>query len=95
VEEVDIDPLLHRPFTPELVGNKQQFLITSTTGPFGMWRKLDELGVEVAKDDVIPILHACWSFMERLGKRIEDSEIIALARSVVEARSQSKNGDRR
>ena len=89
VEEVDVDPLLHKPYTPELVGNTRPLLITSTTGPFGMWRKMEQLGIEAEREDVAPILQACWEFIMTMRRPIQDAEIAAVARIVMRARSKN------
>ncbi|HLK13610.1 MAG TPA: hypothetical protein VKT78_02295 [Fimbriimonadaceae bacterium] len=81
VEEVSIDPLLHKPYTPDLVGNARLLRISATTGPFGMWTKLEQLGLDAEKEQIEPILHACWALMEREKRAVSDEQIRDLALS--------------
>ena len=77
-----IDPLLHGALVSEAVGVERKYPITTTTGPWATWHKLQSLGIHVAKEQVIPIRDACYKAMAEHG-RLEDDEIREVARKVL------------
>lgn len=84
VEMVDVDPMLHSSVHPDLVGGRRTMHITGSTGNYGMWRKLDELGIEVEQAQVPGILRACLAFMQSTH-RLDDTDIAGIARAVLAA----------
>lgn len=84
VEMTDVDPMLHASVHPALVGGRHELFVTGTTGNYGMWRKLDELGIDVEQEHVPPILRACLAFMET-AHRLDDADIAGIARAVLAA----------
>lgn len=84
VEMTDVDPMLHASVHPALVGGRHELFVTGTTGNYGMWRKLDELGIDVEQEQVPPILRACLAFMET-AHRLDDADIAGIARAVLAA----------
>lgn len=78
-EELKVDPLIHMGVAPAVVGNERNLRIGVTSGPWTMWDKLDELGIEVRREEVPPVLAACKQEMARLGRGLEDAEIRAVA----------------
>lgn len=83
IQELDIDPLIHWSLAPEAVGNKRKWTITRSTGPFSMWEKLDQIGIEASREHIEPILHACWDQMRDSGKPLTDEQIADIARSKI------------
>lgn len=80
--EAIIDPLIHGSLVSEVVGVERQFPITTTSGPWTTWHKLESLGIQVTKEQVLPILDACQKATARHG-RLEDEDIRAVARKVL------------
>ena len=83
VQELEIDPLLHWCMEPSLFGNVRKWDITRDSGPYTMWDKLDLLGVEVAKDEVEPILAASLRAIQENGRVLTDDEIREIAAEVI------------
>jgi isopropylmalate/homocitrate/citramalate synthase len=77
--EIKVDPLIHMGVAPEAVGNRRNLRIGRTSGPWTMWEKLDELGLEARREQVAPILAACKREMAQLGRGLTDAEIQAIA----------------
>jgi isopropylmalate/homocitrate/citramalate synthase len=89
-QEYKVDPLIHMALTPDVVGNRARRRIGLTSGPFTMWDKLDELGVEVEQAEVEAILAACKREMSMLHRGLEDDEIVKIASdALVELRATS------
>jgi isopropylmalate/homocitrate/citramalate synthase len=84
-QELKVDPLIHMGVAPEVVGNKRNLRIGRTSGPWTMWDKLDELGIEVRREEVPPVLDACKQEMARLGRGLDDAEIRAAASRALES----------
>lgn len=84
-QEIKVDPLIHMGVTPEAVGNNRVLRIGRTTGPWTMWDKLDELGIGVGREDIMPVLQACKQDIARLGRGLDDAEIRATALRVLDA----------
>ncbi len=87
VQELDVDPLIHWSLEPSVVGNRRFWNITRSTGPFSMWDKLDELGIDVDKSQVEPILRRCWAFIEEHRRPIGEEEIRQIALAIKEEAS--------
>jgi isopropylmalate/homocitrate/citramalate synthase len=84
-QELKIDPLIHMGVTPEAVGNERQLRIGLTSGPWTLWDKLDELGIEAGRAEIRPVLDACKQDMAALGRGLTDSEIRATALRVLDS----------
>lgn len=89
-QEARFDPLIHGAVTAELVGAQRHSRIGATTGPLSMWEKLDELGLNVDKLHVEPILRLCWSAMREHRRSLEDEEIRAIVEKYLSAAEDSK-----
>lgn len=82
VEETFVEPLLHKPITPLLVGSRYRILPTVSAGPFGFWRLLDELGIEATKPEIEAIAAHCLAIIERENRRVTEDDVHeALSRS--------------
>lgn len=82
VEENFVEPLLHKPITPDLVGGSYRVLPTVSLGPFGMKRLLDELGVEATREEIDAVLVDCLGVIERENRRVTEDDVrSALARA--------------
>ncbi|WP_198654427.1 hypothetical protein [Nocardia aurea] len=84
-QELKVDPLIHMGVAPEAVGNDRQLRIGSTSGPWTMWDKLDELGIEVGREEIPQVLEACKRGMAELGRGLTDSEIRETALRVLDS----------
>jgi isopropylmalate/homocitrate/citramalate synthase len=78
-QEFKVDSLIHMSLVPHVVGNEAHRRIGLTSGPWTMWDKLDELGIEAEQDAIEPILAACKHRMHELGRGLVDDEIRELA----------------
>lgn len=84
VQEYHVDPLIHASITAEAIGGTRQVDVGVTTGPFTMWDKLDELGIEVdSRATVEQVLARCKQRLADTGQAIGDDDIRAVAAEVV------------
>lgn len=84
VQEYKVDPLIHCAIVPEFVGNKRETSISFETGPFTMWDKLDEVGVEVSeKAEVEEILAECKAKIRDTKSQLTNDEIREIAMTVL------------
>lgn len=79
IQELKIDPLIHWPIEPTLVGNERRWDITFDSGPYTMLDKLTALGIKVEFHLVEPILAAVKGDMRRLRRVLTDDEVRAIA----------------
>jgi isopropylmalate/homocitrate/citramalate synthase len=84
-QELKVDPLIHMGVTPEAVGNVQKLRIGRTSGPWTMWDKLDELGIEARREEIMPVLEACKQEMAQVGRGLTDSEVRETAVRVLDS----------
>jgi isopropylmalate/homocitrate/citramalate synthase len=77
VEETFVEPLLHKPITPSLVGGEFRVLPTATVGPFGIWRRLDEMGVEATKPEIEAVLADCRALIQAENRPVTDADLMA------------------
>jgi isopropylmalate/homocitrate/citramalate synthase len=83
VQQHAVDPLIHSSITPQAVGGRRQESIGLTTGPFTMWDKLSELGIEVdSKQQVELILAEAKALLKREQRELTDADIHAVAAGV-------------
>jgi isopropylmalate/homocitrate/citramalate synthase len=78
-QEHKVDPLIHMSVVPEVVGNVGRRRIGLTSGPYTLWDKLDELGIEVGRSRIEAVLDACKHEVRNLGRGLEDDEIEKIA----------------
>jgi isopropylmalate/homocitrate/citramalate synthase len=84
VQEYKVDPLIHCALVPEFVGNKREINISYETGPFTMWDKLDEVGVQISEQsEVEKILAQCKARLLETKTTLSSEEIRDIAESVV------------
>src|SRR5271167_642938 len=83
-QEIKVDPLIHMGVTPEAVGNTRQLRVGRTTGPWTMWDKLDELGIEARREEIPLVLAACKDVMSQVGRGLDDVEITRTALRVLD-----------
>lgn len=82
IQELDVDPLIHWSLVPEIVGNSRNWTVTRSTGPFSMWEKLDQLGIDAERRHIEPILHRCWAEMQAHRRPLGDDDIRRVALAV-------------
>ena len=85
IQELKIDPLIHWPIEPTLVGNERRWDITFDSGPYTMLDKLKALGIKAEFALVEPILAAVKSDMRRLRRVLTDEEVRGVANRVAAA----------
>ncbi|HEY6429911.1 MAG TPA: hypothetical protein VIX84_21995 [Acidimicrobiales bacterium] len=78
-QEYKIDPLIHMGLVPEVVGNAARRRIGLLSGPYTLWDKLTELGVDVKKEAIEPILAACRREMINAHRGLEDEDVLRVA----------------
>jgi isopropylmalate/homocitrate/citramalate synthase len=84
-QELKVDPLIHMGVAPDAVGNQSNLRIGVTSGPFTMWDKLDELGIEADAREVEEILAACKDDMRVRHRGLDDDELRKIAESTLNA----------
>lgn len=77
-QEVNTDSLLHNAIDPEWVGAKRPALITPESGPFTMWDKLEQLGIEPDRELVERVLAEAVAWMRAKGSLISDDTLVEL-----------------
>jgi isopropylmalate/homocitrate/citramalate synthase len=82
IQELKIDPLIHWPIEPMLVGNERRWDITFDSGPYTMLDKLTALGIRVEFALVEPILVAVKNEMRRMRRILNDDEVRAIVKRV-------------
>lgn len=82
IQELDVDPLIHWSLVPGIVGNQRNWTVTRSTGPFSMWEKLDQLGIDAERRHIEPILHRCWAEMQANRRPLSDDDIRRVAVTV-------------
>jgi isopropylmalate/homocitrate/citramalate synthase len=82
IQELKIDPLIHWPIEPTLVGNERRWDITFDSGPYTMLDKLTALGIRVEFALVEPILAAVKGEMRRLRRILNDDEVRDIVKRV-------------
>ncbi len=78
-QELDIDPLLHNSIDPEWVGGRRPVLLTPESGPFTMWDKLVELGIEPTRRLTEATLGLVHDEMRRTNALVDDARVRELA----------------
>jgi isopropylmalate/homocitrate/citramalate synthase len=86
-EMKEVDPLVHWNIEPTLVGNVRKWSITRDSGPYAMWDKLDELGIDVERNHIEPILQKCLALIQKQRRAITDDQIREIAFEVKSAGS--------
>lgn len=81
VMELDFDELIHASVTAEAVGAHRDLLVSVTTGPFGMARKLAALGVTATKEEALAVLDRCKDRL-RAGEEVNDQDIVRFSDEV-------------
>jgi (R)-citramalate synthase len=74
VMEDSFDQLIHASVTAQAVGGRRDLRISVTSGPFGVSRKLSELGIRASKDEVERVLEACMARL-RTGAPVTDEDV--------------------
>jgi isopropylmalate/homocitrate/citramalate synthase len=87
VQEHHVDPLIHASIAPEAIGGSRQVDVGVTTGPFTMWDKLDELGIDVDSREIVEkVLGLCKERLAAADHGIDDDDIRAVAAEVLGSR---------
>lgn len=81
VQELKVEPLLHWPFEPSLVGHRKEWSISVTSGMWTLRDKLDELGISVPHDDMPAVLARILAEIGIRGRSLSDDEIADVASS--------------
>jgi isopropylmalate/homocitrate/citramalate synthase len=82
IQELKIDPLIHWPIEPTLVGNERRWDITFDSGPYTMLDKLNALGLKVEFALIELILTAVKAEMRHLRRVLTDDEVRAVVKRV-------------
>jgi isopropylmalate/homocitrate/citramalate synthase len=82
IQELKVDPLIHWPIEPTLVGNERRWDITFDSGPYTMLDKLRALKLRVDVGLVEPLLARIKRDMRRLRRVLTDREIRAIVRAM-------------
>ncbi|HEY5015300.1 MAG TPA: hypothetical protein VII59_00800 [Streptosporangiaceae bacterium] len=82
-QEFKIDELFHFAVTPSTVGNARHLAVSATTGPYTVWDKLDELGIEATHDQVAEIHARCKAEAARRQAQLPDSVVAEIASAVI------------
>lgn len=80
-------PLTYEPMAPELVGRKRWIQAGKHAGAHGISSQLEELGIEVSRDQLSEIVLRVKDLGDK-GKRLSESDLSALARSVANQTSK-------
>ncbi len=75
VQELKVEPLLHYAFEPSLVGGRKEWSISVTSGMWTLKDKLDELGLQVAHDDMPQLLARILAEIALRRRSLSDAEI--------------------
>jgi isopropylmalate/homocitrate/citramalate synthase len=92
IQEQEVDRMIHWNIEPTLVGNTRRWDITRDSGPYAMWDKLDELGVDVEREHIEPILAQCKAMIQEKRRAITEDEIREIAYGVTKADLDIKKG---
>lgn len=88
VQEYKYDPVIHCALNAEVVGNKREIALSPQTGPFTMYDKLTELGIDPPDARAVEeILRLCKQAVTEKAREITDTEIREVAASVLVART--------
>lgn len=75
-------PLTYEPFNPELVGRKRWIKAGKHAGGHGIASQLEAMGLQVNKEQIREIVGNVKAIADK-GKNVTDSDLAALARSVI------------
>ncbi len=75
-------PLTYEPLNPELVGRKRWIKAGKHAGGHGIGSQLEDMGLQVNKEQLKEIVGNVKAIADR-GKNVTDSDLAALARSVI------------
>jgi isopropylmalate/homocitrate/citramalate synthase len=81
-QEFKVDELFHFAITPQTVGNARHLGVSATTGPFTVWDKLDELGIEATHDQVAQIHARCKAEAIKRKTLLPDAVVAEIASAV-------------
>ena len=82
VEENAVEPLLHRCLEPAIFGNDGNYYLGQYSGNSTMLQKLEDLGIEATKDQVVRTLDEVKRRMVRHKRVLQDEEIHDIATGV-------------
>ncbi len=81
-QEFKIDEFFHFAVAPEAVGNARHLGVSATTGPWTVWDKLDELGIEATKEQVAEIHVRCQDEARARKATLPDSVVEQIASKI-------------
>lgn len=84
VEEVAVEPLLHRSVHGEIFGNEDGYYLGQYSGNTTMMQKLIDLGISVSKHQVPTILARVKEVMTTHRRSLTDAEIGNIARQILD-----------
>lgn len=82
-QEFKVDDLLHFAITPQAVGNARHLGVSATTGPWTVWDKLDELGIEATHDQVDQIRVRCRAEATARRSMLPDEVVADIAQEII------------
>jgi isopropylmalate/citramalate/homocitrate synthase-like protein len=80
----------YEPVTPELVGTERRLVVGKHTGTHSVARKLQEYGLELSKEQLQEVVRLVKKLAEG-GKRVDDTELLAMAYDVVGRHPEAQN----
>ncbi len=83
VEESAVEPLLHRCLEPAIFGNDGNYYLGQYSGNSTMLQKLDDLGIQATRDQVVQTLDEVKRRMVQHRRVLQDEEIRDIAKSVL------------
>lgn len=84
VKGVIVDPCAFEPFSPELVGRVRKIVAGKHAGKHGIKTMLEESGLKLTESQLEEIVRRVKELGDK-GKAVTDTDVLAIARSVIEA----------
>lgn len=85
VQEYKVDKLFHTAIDPTIVGNEMRLVVSSATGPWSVWDKLEELGFsDLNRDQVARIYAVLREELSKLRRALSDEEVRRIALGALE-----------
>ena len=82
VHELEVDPLLHWCIEPAIVGNEKKWIADKTSGPWAMLSKLEQLGIELDRELMYPLISAVRDEMDIRKRGLSDDELREVVHTV-------------
>jgi 2-isopropylmalate synthase len=90
VQELKVEPLLHWAYEPSVVGGEKEWIVNRTSGMWTLQDKLDQLGLELARERMRPLWTRIVDETEVRHRALSDDEVEALALAAGAGRREVK-----